>query len=118
MNKLSLIIILFLLGCDSKDIKFEKTGWVEREDLGIYPHRNKMLNDLTQNYKLKGLSHKQLIDLIGKPEQNLTGEKNYIYYNIITEYKGNIDPIYVKNLEVKLTKDSTVESFRINENER
>ncbi len=34
-------------------------------------------------------------------------------YNIETEYGSDIDPTYKKDLQIKLTKDSLVESYKI-----
>jgi len=59
--KLTVILgfILVLFACNN--IKFEKTGWVYQGDVGMYPNREKMLKDLTENHKLKGLTYRELI---------------------------------------------------------
>jgi hypothetical protein len=113
----AIIIVLasiFLTSCNSNE-KFDKAKWQEQGDLRIYTHRKSMLNDLTKNYKLTGLSYRQLINLIGEPEKDNDQEKDIIYYDIETDYGNDIDPIYTKTLQLKLTKDSTVESFTIKE---
>lgn len=114
---LTLIILLLSVGftsCNANE-KFDKAKWQEQGDLRIYSHRKSMLNDLTKNYKLTGLSYRQLINLIGEPENYSDKEKNIIYYEIETDYGNDIDPVYTKTLQLKLTKDSTVESFEIKE---
>jgi len=97
------------------DKAFDKTGWTNKNDLGQYPDRNKMLDDLTQNQKLKGLTYSQLIDKIGEPENNIIGDTNSIYYDIVTDYGHDIDPIYLKILEFKYDKDSLIVDFKINQ---
>ena len=80
-----------------------------------YPYRKSMLKDLTTNHQLKGLTYKQLIDLIGEPQKNLVGKSDEIYYPITTEYgHANIspDPVASITLAFKL-KDSIVTDFRI-----
>ena len=74
-----------------------------------------MLDDLIKNQQLKGLTYRQLIDKIGEPEKNVTGDSNTIYYNIITDYGSDIDPIYTKTFAVKFDGDSIVTDFKINE---
>ncbi len=67
-----------------------------------------MLNNLMNRHKLKGLTCKQFIDLLGEPENYTDEEPNTATYNIVTNYGGNIDPVYIKNLEVKFSVDSLV----------
>ena len=96
----AIFLLLFgLLTSCNNDITFEKNGWQQKDDLGFYPNRNKMLNDLTINHNLKGLSYKKIIELIGEPEKNITAN-NSIFYNIITDYGHDIDPVYSKTLEI------------------
>ena len=85
-----------------------------RGDVGSYPNRDNMLNDLIHNQKLKGLTYKQLIDKIGEPEKN-AGDITIVYYDILTDYGYDIDPVYIKTLDFKLDKDSIVSDFRVNE---
>lgn len=113
-------LILFALAALSfaactNNQQFNKTAWSERGDLGIYPNREKILNDLMNNHRLKGLTYKQLIDLLGEPEKYKDEEPNTGTYNIVTDYGGDIDPVYVKNLEVKFSTDSIVKNVSINE---
>jgi hypothetical protein len=105
---------IFLASCNSNE-KFDKAKWQEKGDLRIYTHRKSLLNDLTKNHKLTGLSYRQLINLIGEPEKDNDNEKDIVHYDIETDYGNDIDPIYTKTLQLKLTKDSTVESFMIKE---
>ena len=81
-----------------------------------YPYRKSMLKDLTTNHQLKGLTYKQLIDLIGEPQKNLVGKSDEIYYPITTEYGHptlSPDSVGSITLAFKLNKDSIVTDFRI-----
>jgi len=112
--KLKLIFLsasILFISC--KNPKFDTIGWSEKGDLGSYPKRESMLENLTQNYKLKGMKYKELIQLLGSPEKYSDEEYNTISYNIETDYGFDIDPTYSKNLKIKLAKDSVVESYRI-----
>ena len=74
-----------------------------------------MLNDLMNHHRLKGLTYKQLIDLLGEPEKYSDEAANTATYNILTDYGKDIDPVYIKNLEVKFSSDSIVTDGNINE---
>ena len=107
-------IAIFVCSCNS-DRKFDKTAWQQRGDLGIYPEREKMLKDLMNNHQLKGLKYNQIIDLLGEPENYSDEEPNTITYNIVTDYGRDIDPVFIKNLEVKFSSDSILTDVNINE---
>jgi hypothetical protein len=107
-----LILTSMLFSCNSK---FEKSKWIQTDDIENYPFRDRMIKDLTSNHKLKGLTYSQLIDLIGKPHGNIQNDSNWISYPIKIKYGGDIDPIYTKYLTFKLSKDSVVIDFKINE---
>jgi len=108
-------LVTLCIGSCTNNQQFDKTAWSEKGDLGIYPNREKMLKDLMNNHPLKGLTYKQLIDLLGEPEKYKDEEPNTATYNIMTDYGGDIDPVYVKNLEVKFSIDSIVKNVSINE---
>ena len=110
----AVVICSFSTSCENQ-IKFDKAGWAKIEDLGIYPNRNKMLNDLTKNHKLKGLTYRQLVEEIGEPEKNVSESSNTLYYNIVTDYGHDIDPVYSKTLQLNFDKDSIIIDFKINE---
>ena len=117
MNNIKLTFILLtlslvLFSCKS-DIKFEKSGWSQKDDPDGYLKRESMLNDLLENHKLKGMQYKNLIDLLGLPENYSDQEENILTYNIVTDYGYDIDPVYIKNLEIKLAKDSIVEGYKV-----
>ncbi len=74
-----------------------------------------MLKDLMNNHGLKGLNYTQLIDLLGEPDKYSDEEPNTVTYNIVSDYGRDIDPIFLKNLEVKFSSDSIVTDLNINE---
>ncbi|TDH26900.1 hypothetical protein EXU57_08830 [Segetibacter sp. 3557_3] len=95
--------------------KFEKSAWNEKGDLGIYPNRDKMLKDIMNNHRLRGLTYTQLVELLGEPEDYSDVNPNTVYYNVVTEYGRDIDPVYLKNLEIGLSSDSVVIDVNIKE---
>ena len=89
---------------------------MNRDDLGLYPSRDKMLNDLLENYKIKDIPYSELIKLIGNPEYiDTTNSKVTLQYNILTDFGHDIDPVHTKTLEIELQTDSVVKDFKINE---
>ena len=117
--KFSIVIFLSIaITACNKNAKFNKTQWQVKSDIGEFPNRNSMINDLLSSYKLTGVSYKKLIELIGEPERNIEGKKNEMHYQILTEYSSDIDPISSKILVVKLNNDSIVINLRIDEWEK
>lgn len=98
-----------LHGCTGQ-MKFDKDKWREG-DAGVYPYRDAMLKDLL-NYPLQGMTYKELTDLAGEPnrwESNIDSP----YYDIITRYGLDIDPVYSKTLTIYLNRDSVITGYRI-----
>lgn len=93
--------------------KFNKTKWEKQFD-GSYPERDKILDDLLSNYNLRGLTYWQLVNLLGKPEHDPEDSGVY-YYQIAEDFGHDIDPVYIKNLEFILDKDSIVLDYKIKE---
>lgn len=108
-------MISFFATLTSCDQKFDKAKWLEQGDLRMYTYRKTMINDLMSNHKIKGLTYKQLIDLLGDSDKYVDSDANVLYYDVITNYGSDIDPIYSKTLKIKLDKDSTVQSFKVEE---
>jgi hypothetical protein len=102
--------ILTMFSCN-KQIKFDKNKWNEQTD-PLFPssYRPKMLNDLTTNYKLIGLSYHQLIERLGMPDNK---ESSLVSYKIVVEYGSDIDPVYTKDLKFTYSKDSSITSFKV-----
>jgi len=109
MKKIILLLFIGLSSCGLIDKKFDKTAWIEID--GSYNQREYMVNDLMRNYLHKGMSYKNIINLIGKPEIDRNDKKNSIGYYL---YFDGIDPVGGKNLIIKLSeKDSTVIDYQV-----
>ena len=58
--------------------KFDKTKW-RIKDATDYPYRDKILNDLITNEKLKGFKKEEVINLLGRPDRI---DSSYLFYRI------------------------------------
>ncbi|MES2812012.1 MAG: hypothetical protein V4670_06035 [Bacteroidota bacterium] len=108
----SIIISFSLNSCGLKEKKFDKLGWNKRID-GFYVNREYMVNDLMTNHLHKGMSYKNLINLIGEPGNFSDTEENHIAYPIMEDYGWDIDPVESKTLDIELSKDSTIINYKI-----
>lgn len=99
-----------LLSCNQQ-IKFDKTKWSTGGNME-FPYRDRMLKDLTTNYKLVGLKYSELIVLLGQPQYNDSASS--LGYEIDTHYDV-IDPVYNKKLQFTFNKDSIITSFKVDE---
>ncbi len=114
MKHVLIFLFFFLIlfpSCNSREMKFDKTKWEIREDVGLpSSYRKKMLKDLTTNYKLVGIKYSQLVDFLGEP--NLKDSIS-LGYDIIIDFGNDIDPVNIKTLEFSFSKDSVISSFKI-----
>lgn len=118
MNKHFKIIILFFTlvaatACDRPQ-KFTRELWSYGDGLN-YPSRKRILEDLMDNHKIKGLKHYDLVQLLGSPQFRDTTKFIYTYQieDTGTEYNPKKNPIYRKNLLVYFSKDSVVTKTEI-----
>ncbi|MHA7944885.1 hypothetical protein ACJOV8_017540 [Formosa sp. 3Alg 14/1] len=112
MKKLILICFCLLVACRPKQMKFEQSKWNKSVD-GFYDYRENMVNDLIENHLQKGMSYKNVIDLLGEPGNYMDIEPNEIVYEIMVDYEWNIDPMEGKDLYIKFGKDSTLINTRL-----
>jgi hypothetical protein len=111
-NFLLFITLTGLFSCkDFGQIKYDKGKWMTKDDME-FPYRNKMLKDLTTNYKLVGLKHREIIILLGEPNYS---DSSSFAYQVIEDYGSDIDPVYTKNLDFEYNKDSIITAFKIAE---
>jgi len=108
--KVVLCILIAAVSSCTFNTKFDKKKWGDSDPAFPSEYRNGMLNDLTKNHKLKGLTKKQIITLLGVPDYV---ENNLIIYNIRIDYGGDTDITYSKKLKFFYLPDSTVTSFSI-----
>lgn len=107
-----LFVCLFLIVASCQQ-KFDKIKWSEREDPAFPPSsRPEMLNDLITNNKLVGLSFRQLIARLGPPDNK---DGNIVIYKVDVDFGTDIDPVYTKDLEFTISKDSIITSLRVKE---
>jgi len=107
----SLLIVSLLIvvsnSC-SREIKFDQDKWNYGDGL-TFPNRDRMLNDLVQNQKLKGLKYQQVISLLHRPQG---ADSTMMYYEIVRHIElGSKKPN--KNLILYLSKDSVVTDTKI-----
>ena len=114
MKSIILLFSLFCFACSCNNNhqkaggKFEKIKWQVKKD-NDYPYRRDMLDDLVQNYTLKGTKKTALIDLLGQPDRT---DSNYLFYRI-SQNRIGFFPLSTKTLVIKLAGDSTVEWRKI-----
>jgi hypothetical protein len=104
---LSLIILSFA-ACKNHS-KFNRDNWNEGDGL-TFAYRDKMVQDLLENYKLKGLKYQQVIHLLHRPQQSNPTQMIYE----IDEVNNPGKPHYVKQLILAM-KDSVVVDAKIYE---
>ncbi len=97
-------------GADKSQQPFDKIKWVMRSG-DDYPYRDKMLEDLVANVTLKGLTYKELIDVLGAPDRK---DSSYLFYRVAQQRIGFF-PLHTKTLVIKFDRDSTVEWRKIHE---
>ena len=110
--KFCLILLILLSSCSNlSNKKFNQKEWILEDNyFSKNNNRQRMLFDLTSNYKLIGLKYDDLTKLLGSP--NFTKNK-VLTYTVISYHGLDIDPVYTKGLEFKLSEDSIVSSFEV-----
>ena len=78
----SLILIGFGLHGKISGEKFESEKWktADLNDENNMSLRWDMMNSLRNNQNLIGMSKKEIISLLGKPDENFTNERTFRYY--------------------------------------
>ena len=116
---LNFLILIFIIGCESNNMKFNSKKWTAIEN-GLYGvnYRKKMVNDLVFN-KLEfgsknGTNRKEVINLIGEPDFINKCSTEYETYRV-GEKIGMIDPIGYTFLKLEYNKDSVLIFWKIEE---
>ena len=111
IKALLLIATIHLVSCEPQ-MKFDKNGWQSGGATGYPPpSRKEMLKDLLSNYRLKGLSYRQIINLLGEPNGI---DNSTVFYDIALRY-DMIDIDYAKSLLIVLDKDSIAREVKVYE---
>jgi hypothetical protein len=100
MKNILFVITLLSISCN-QERKFDRELWDVQDDIHSYPYRDAMLDDLFQKHTLVGIRFKELVKIIGTPNNDLN-------YHIYDDYGSDIDPIESKNLSFSLNSDSIV----------
>lgn len=108
LYSLGIIHFLISLGCQEK---FDKTKWAGDDAIGG-PEKVLMAEDLIKTNKLMGISHKQMLQLLGVPANYTDTTKTY--YELLQEF-DSIDPVFGKNLIITFNKDSIITDAEIKE---
>lgn len=111
---LTFIFSLFFASCGVEQKKFDKNTWNDMDDI-MYANRESMISDLMENHLRQGMTYKEVVELLGKPENYANIKSNTIGYEIMVDYGWDIDPVKGKTLYIELTKDSTVNDFKLEE---
>ena len=101
----NLLILLSFFGCKNEE-SFSIEKWNLKID-GMYLKREVIAKDLIKNRLKRGMCYKDVVKLLGTNEL-FTNQRcnNCIYYELRTKYGSDIDPDWIKLLEIKLDKDS------------
>ncbi len=91
----------------NRPVKFDKEKWRDGDGIS-YKMRDRVLEDLLANYKLVGMNYKDVIRLLGKPDDTAHLKTSYEIINTLAEYNPKNKPVYKKNLELYFNKDSIV----------
>jgi predicted MarR family transcription regulator len=113
-----LLIISTLLSCQKKvecvtELKFDKSLWLKNQQRDCYRDREKMLYDLLDNHKIKGLKYTEIEKLLGNQEIVSTSHSKYITYTVTTKQDSTIEQKYSKELIIFLDRDSIAQSYMI-----
>jgi hypothetical protein len=113
-----LLSVLAIKACQKKvecvtKLKFDKSLWLMNQQKDCYRDREKMLYDLLDNHKIKGLKFSEIEKLLGRAEIESTSHSKYIIYTITTKKDSTIEQKYSKELIIFLDRDSIAQSFMV-----
>lgn len=105
---LTALVFISITSCNRQQ-KFTRELWSYGDGLE-FPSRKAILDDLLANHKIKGLTHYEVIQLLGSPQYRDTANFKYSYQIEDTGFKYNPkkNPVYIKNLVLYFSKDSIV----------
>lgn len=106
-----LLISIILYSCNEHP-KFDVKKWNDESDRDFFKNRNAMLEDLLDNYVLKGKSIKELEKIFGYIDYDSTINQKRISFEVYQEWRG-IDPSLTKYLVLRLNKNKIVDSIYV-----
>ncbi|TSJ43525.1 hypothetical protein FO440_04875 [Mucilaginibacter corticis] len=115
MKKPYLLFLLFiaLAGCSLSGSKFDRQKWSYGDGL-TYPLRDDIVDDLMKNHHIKGLTYRQVIDSLGRPQRRDSLQFTYQILDDSFDFNRK-KPAHKKSLIVYFSKDSVVTKFEIYE---
>lgn len=99
-----LLLMLVFASCSKK--KFNSAEWKDSYEVNrgfVAPELKAMAEDIVANHKLIGLTHKQMLDSPGEPENDPTPS----WYTVEENY-DMIDPVSGSYLRIDFNKDSII----------
>lgn len=111
-GKLLLFSYVFLLYSCKDEVKFDSSGWFEKND-GFYTKRELMVNDVLKNKLKKDMNFNEVVTLLGKPDYDSFEKDGEIHYEIHEKYKWNIDPEEIRYLDIRFNDDSLLVDSKI-----
>jgi len=108
-----LILLLLISSCGIQDKPFDSKTWQAIDGNNFSELREPMINDLMKNHLHKGMSYNEVIKLLGHPDIFVDKSKKEIGYILYLKIDC-IDDVAGTDLLIKLSKDSLLQSFRIN----
>lgn len=115
LNIILILILFFTTSCIKK--KFDKAVWNSDfvDDKITYENRNEMLDDLLNNYELKGKSISEIENILGKlDEHSFSDSTNLIEIPVLVKWRG-IDPYKYKNLYLRYNSKKIIDSVYVTE---
>lgn len=106
--------ILILFSCDFNRTKFDRKIWITADGLH-QGHRKNMVKDLMKHHLKTGMSYKEIIDLLGLPDESNIHKDYVVSYEVYEDFGWDIDPISYTYLNISLTKDSTLADYELKE---
>ena len=73
-----------------------------------------MIDDLVENYQLRGKTYHELVQLLGPPQSEFDSTLR-VHYDIDVDYGSDIDPVYTKSLSIEFDKDTIVKKIEMQE---
>lgn len=118
LNRILLLIIILsltsLYSCKN-DTDFNSAAWKTKDGI-TYPYRDKIYGDLLKKHNIRGYTYKQVVKLLGDPDYDDTiDNRHYIYYEILTDFGSDIDPVYTKTLVIELDSSRKVKNYKVEE---
>jgi hypothetical protein len=112
---LTLLILMTLFSCrrdaeieSLQKMEFNTKQWVEGTD-GVYPYREKMVDDLLKRYDWEGMPRAEVEALLGKPGSG--DSLNYVY--MMYQKKVSFFRLHTHALVVKFREDGVVKKVVI-----